>query len=53
MTEAKQFLPGSLIVGTPARVLREFTTAEQQSIAANAAHYVRNAKRFRKGLEGP
>jgi carbonic anhydrase/acetyltransferase-like protein (isoleucine patch superfamily) len=51
VTEAKQFPPGALIIGAPARVVRELTTAEQEMIAANAAHYVRNAKRFRKGLE--
>jgi carbonic anhydrase/acetyltransferase-like protein (isoleucine patch superfamily) len=53
VTETKQFPPASLIVGAPARVVRELTTAEQQMIAANAAHYVRNARRFRRGLEYP
>jgi carbonic anhydrase/acetyltransferase-like protein (isoleucine patch superfamily) len=51
VTETKQFPPGSLIVGAPARVVRELTPAEQQMIATNAAHYVRNAKRFTKGLK--
>ena len=50
VAEAKQFPPGALIIGAPARVMRELTTAEQEMIAANAAHY-RNAKPFRKGLE--
>ncbi len=51
MTETKQFPPTSLIIGSPARVVRELTTAEQQVTAMNASHYVRNATRFRKSLE--
>jgi len=51
VTETKQFPPRSLIIGSPARVVRELSTAEQQMIAMNASHYVRNAKRFRKVLE--
>jgi carbonic anhydrase/acetyltransferase-like protein (isoleucine patch superfamily) len=51
VTETKQFPPRSLIIGSPAR--RELSTAEQQMIAMNASHYVRNAKRLRKVLEPP
>ena len=33
VTETKQFPPRSLIIGSPARVVRELSTAEQQMIA--------------------
>src|SRR5262249_23677754 len=54
VTETKQFPPRSLIIGSPARVVRELTTAEQGEIAANAVLYVRSdaARRLRRKALG-
>lgn len=51
VTEGKQFPDGVLIMGAPARVVRELSDEEKQALAASAAHYVANARRFREGLE--
>lgn len=46
VTEGKTFPTGSLIVGTPARVLRPLTEAEKQALRASAAHYAGKAARY-------
>jgi carbonic anhydrase/acetyltransferase-like protein (isoleucine patch superfamily) len=51
VTEGKEFPDGTLIVGSPARVLRSLTEAQIESLAQSAAHYQENARRFRVGLE--
>lgn len=51
VTEGKQFPDGVLIMGAPARVVRELSDEEKRALAASAAHYVANARRFREGLE--
>src|SRR5689334_11206377 len=38
VTENKHFEPGSLIVGAPARVVREVTDEERRMLRASAAH---------------
>ncbi|MEO0576249.1 MAG: gamma carbonic anhydrase family protein [Pseudomonadota bacterium] len=50
VTENKQFPPGVLIMGSPAKVVRELTDAERQALALSADHYVANAQRFATGL---
>ena len=50
MTEGKEFPPGSLIVGRPAKVVRPLTDEEIAKLVKTAAHYVDNARRFRAGL---
>jgi len=50
VTEGKIFADGSLIVGSPARVVRALTEAEIAGITASAAHYVENWKRYRREL---
>ena len=50
ITEGKQFPPGSLIVGSPAKVVRPLTDEEKSMLLASAAHYAENAKRFAKEL---
>lgn len=51
VTEGKQFPDGVLIMGAPAKVVRELSDDERRMLAASAAHYVANARRFRDGLE--
>ena len=46
ITEGKRFERGSLVVGSPARVVRQVTEAEKQLLRASAAHYVEKAKRY-------
>ena len=46
ITEGKRFERGSLIVGAPARVVREVTDAERRLLRASAAHYADKAQRY-------
>ena len=51
VTEGKTFPERSLIVGTPARAVRTLDEAAFKAIAAGADFYVRNFKRYAKGLK--
>jgi carbonic anhydrase/acetyltransferase-like protein (isoleucine patch superfamily) len=46
VTEGKHFERGSLIVGAPARVVRELTDEERQMLRVSAAHYAEKAARY-------
>lgn len=46
VTEGKTFPPGSLIVGSPAKVVRSLTDGEIAAIKASADGYVRKAEQF-------
>ena len=46
LTEGKVHPPNSLILGAPARVVRELTPAEIESNRASAARYVARAAAF-------
>ncbi len=50
VTEGKSFPDGTLIVGAPARAVRELDEAALAALRRSAAVYVANAERFRKGL---
>jgi len=50
VTEGKQIPDGSLVVGSPAKVVRELSEEQRQGLEENAAHYVANAVRFAAGL---
>ncbi len=51
ITEDKSFPEKSLIVGAPARVIRTLDDAAARAIAGSADFYVRNFKRYAKGLK--
>jgi len=51
VTEGKDFPDGVLIVGSPARVVRELTPEQIEGLKRSAEHYVGNAQRFAKGLK--
>lgn len=51
VTEGKQFPDRSLIVGSPARVVRELDDKAVERLRASAQHYVANARRFLAGLK--
>lgn len=50
VTEGKEFPDGSMIIGSPARVVRQLTPEQMNGLRASAQHYVENARRFRGGL---
>jgi carbonic anhydrase/acetyltransferase-like protein (isoleucine patch superfamily) len=50
VTEGKEFPPGSLIVGSPARAVRTLGPEQREKIMLSAAGYVANWKRFAKGM---
>ncbi len=50
VTEGKEFPEGSMIMGTPAKVVRQLTPEQLQGLRDSARHYVANAKRFKTGL---
>ena len=50
ITEGKTFSAGSLIVGSPARAIRQLTDAEKQALRVSAAHYADKAARFAEQL---
>ena len=50
ITEGKRFERGSLIVGSPARVIRQLTDDERQGLRVSAAHYAEKAQRYAERL---
>jgi carbonic anhydrase/acetyltransferase-like protein (isoleucine patch superfamily) len=46
ITEGKHFASSSLIVGSPARVVRQLNDAEKQALRVSAAHYADKAARY-------
>ena len=46
VTEGKTFEPGWLILGSPAKAVRELTDAEKEGIRHSAKHYVDRAAEF-------
>lgn len=50
ITEGKEYPGGTLIVGSPGRVIRDLTEDELALLAASAQTYVDNARRFREQL---
>jgi carbonic anhydrase/acetyltransferase-like protein (isoleucine patch superfamily) len=50
ITEGKRFDAGSLVVGAPARAVRQITDEERKLLRASAAHYAQKAQRYAAGL---
>jgi carbonic anhydrase/acetyltransferase-like protein (isoleucine patch superfamily) len=50
VTEGKEFPDGSMILGSPAKVVRQLTPEQLKGLLQSAQHYVDNARRFRLGL---
>ncbi len=48
--EGKEIPDGSLVMGSPGKVVRQLTEQQQLMVAAGAAHYVHNAQRFQRDL---
>jgi carbonic anhydrase/acetyltransferase-like protein (isoleucine patch superfamily) len=51
ITERKEFPDRSLIIGAPARRVREVTEEEMRGIVKNAQHYVELGRRYRTELK--
>lgn len=51
VTEGKEFPDGSMIMGSPAKVVRELTSEQIQGLRLSAQHYIENAHRFKAGLK--
>ena len=50
VTEGKEFPDGSMIIGSPAKVVRQLTPEQLQGLRHSAEHYVANAQRFKTSL---
>ena len=50
VTEGKEFADGSMIMGSPAKVVRQLTPEQIAGLRRAAEHYVENALRYRAGL---
>ncbi|MFS0828353.1 gamma carbonic anhydrase family protein [Pseudomonas phoenicis] len=44
--EGKEIPDGSLVMGSPGKVVRELTDTQKRMLEASAAHYVSNAQRY-------
>jgi len=47
VTEGKEFPDGSMIMGTPAKVVRSLSPEQIQGLRMSAKHYIENAERYR------
>lgn len=47
LTQGKVFPPRSLILGSPAKVVRQITDEDLQMIQSGAAHYVEKARQYK------
>jgi carbonic anhydrase/acetyltransferase-like protein (isoleucine patch superfamily) len=51
VTEGKEFPDGSMIMGSPARLVKSLTPEQIEGLRRGAQHYIENAERYRKGLK--
>lgn len=51
IAEGKDIPDGSLVVGSPGKVVRELTEQQKTMLEANATHYVHNAQRYAEDLQ--
>ncbi|MDE2150620.1 MAG: gamma carbonic anhydrase family protein [Gammaproteobacteria bacterium] len=49
--EGKRFPPRVMLMGSPARVVRELDAKDAETIAYAARHYLENAQRYRRQLQ--
>ncbi len=50
VTEGKEFPDGSMILGSPAKVVKQLTPEQIEGLRESARRYRENAQRFKKGL---
>ena len=51
VTEGKEFPDGSMIMGTPAKVVRQLTPEQIEGLRRSVQHYIDNKNRFVAGLK--
>ena len=51
VTEGKEFPDGSMIIGSPAKAMRQLTPEQMEGLRMSARHYIDNAQRFRHTLK--
>lgn len=51
ITEGKQIPDGSLVMGSPGKIVRQTTPQEIAMLTIQAQHYVENARRYRQHLK--
>ena len=51
VTEGKEFPDGSMIMGTPAKVVRQLSPEQIQGLRESAKRYIENAQRYKTGLK--
>ena len=51
VTEGKEFPDGSLIMGSPAKAVRQLSPEQFERVRQGAVHYAEKAVRYRKGLK--
>ncbi|MDI4633375.1 gamma carbonic anhydrase family protein [Pelomonas sp. V22] len=51
VTEGKEFPEGSLIMGSPAKAVRQLTPEQIAGLKASAAHYIANGRRYAADLK--
>lgn len=51
VTEGKEFPDGSMILGSPAKAVRQLTPEQIQGLRRSAQHYMNNAERYKAGLK--
>lgn len=50
VTEGKEFPDGSMIIGSPAKAIRQLSPEQIEGLRQSAKHYIDNARRFKVGL---
>jgi carbonic anhydrase/acetyltransferase-like protein (isoleucine patch superfamily) len=50
ITEGKVIPDGSVVMGSPGKIVRQVTDIERKVLEASAAHYVKNAQHYRNQL---
>ena len=51
VTEGKEFPDGSMILGSPAKAVRQLTPEQIEGLKASAESYIQNARRYKAGFK--
>ena len=51
VTEGKEFPDGCMILGSPAKAVRQLSEAQIEGLKMSAQHYIDNARRYKTGLK--
>jgi carbonic anhydrase/acetyltransferase-like protein (isoleucine patch superfamily) len=51
VTEGKEFPDGSMILGSPAKAVKQLSPEQIEGLKMSAKHYVDNARRYKTGFK--